>query len=54
MSIHATTTLIPAEILARIWKADDWAAAIRDPQLAHNEPLNREQLAEWQRMLAAT
>jgi hypothetical protein len=39
-------------ILTAIWSADDWAAAIRDPQLAADEHLDAKQLAEWQRRLA--
>ncbi len=41
-------------ILTTIWTADDWNAAIRDPRLAADEPLDPDQLAEWQRRLAQT
>jgi hypothetical protein len=39
-------------ILASVWTADDWAAAIRDPRLTADEPLGPEQLADWRRLLA--
>lgn len=41
------------DILSAIWKADDWNAAIRDPELVRWEPLSAEQLADWQRRLAS-
>jgi hypothetical protein len=41
-------------ILMAIWTADDWSAAIRDPRLAADEPLDPDQLADWQRRLAQT
>jgi hypothetical protein len=40
------------QILATIWTADDWEAAIRDPELVAVEPLDASQRAEWQRRLA--
>jgi hypothetical protein len=40
-------------ILAAVWTADDWVAAIRDPRLAADEPLDPDQLADWKRRLAA-
>jgi hypothetical protein len=40
-------------ILGTVWAADDWRAAIRDPELARYEPLDREQLADWHRRLSA-
>jgi hypothetical protein len=40
-------------ILATIWTADDWDAAIRDPELVAVEPLDASQRADWQRRLAA-
>ncbi len=40
------------QILATIWTADDWDAAIRDPALVAAEPLDARQLADWQRRLA--
>ncbi len=42
-----------AAILGTVWSVDDWRAAIRDPQLARDEPLDRDQLADWQRRLSA-
>lgn len=41
-------------ILMAVWNADDWSAAIRDPRLAADEPLDPDQLADWQRRLAQT
>jgi hypothetical protein len=38
-------------ILSTIWTADDWDAAIRDPRLASDEPLDANQLDEWRRRL---
>jgi hypothetical protein len=38
-------------ILATIWTADDWDAAIRDPELIAFEPLDESQRADWQRRL---
>lgn len=43
-----------AKILATIWGADDWDAAIRDPELVAVEPLDESQRADWQRRLAAS
>jgi hypothetical protein len=40
------------QILATIWTADDWDAAIRDPELVAAEPLDARQRADWQRRLA--
>jgi hypothetical protein len=40
-------------ILSAIWTDDDWRAAIRDPRLAADEPLDADQRAEWQRLLGA-
>jgi hypothetical protein len=42
------------QILATIWKADDWDAAIRDPELVSAEPLDARQRADWQHRLAAS
>lgn len=42
-----------AQILATIWTADDWDAAIRDPELVAFEPLDADQLSDWQRRLSA-
>ena len=39
-------------ILMAVWTADDWSAAIREPRLAADEPLDAEKLADWQRRLA--
>jgi hypothetical protein len=41
-----------AAILGTVWSADDWRAAIRDPELARYEPLDGDQLADWQRRLS--
>ncbi len=42
------------QILAPIWTADDWDAAIRDPELVAVEPLDASQRADWQRRLAGS
>jgi hypothetical protein len=41
-------------ILAGIWEADDWDAAIRDPEILKHEPLDQWQLEDWQRRLDET
>lgn len=38
-------------ILVTIWDADDWEKAIRDPKLLQHEPLEPDELEEWQRLL---
>lgn len=42
------------QILSTIWAADDWDAAIRDPELVAVEPLDPSQRADWQRRLATS
>lgn len=42
------------QILSTIWAADDWGAAIRDPELVAAEPLDPSQRADWQRRLATS
>ncbi len=42
------------QILASIWTADDWDAAIRDPELVEAEPLDASQRADWQRRLTTS
>lgn len=39
-------------VLEAVWKATDWDAAIRDPELVRWEPLSAAQLADWQQRLA--
>ena len=38
-------------ILATVWHAEDWDAAVRDPSLLTYEPLTQEEIAAWQRLL---
>jgi hypothetical protein len=40
-------------ILSAIWADDDWRAAIRDPQLVADEPVDPDELATWNRLLSA-
>lgn len=42
------------QILASIWTADDWDAAIREPALVADEPLDARQRADWQRRLTSS
>ena len=39
------------DILSTIWTADDWDAAIRDPAIIADEPLDATQRADWQQRL---